>query len=319
MNSISFSRGRALLVSTERFEIIYEGDAVSSGKMDVRDLAPALLALGNLCSSANNVLNGERAEVSVHVRSDFKEGSFEVVLEIGQAIISSIPVVSELFEQEQVKDPYNILLSLGLIVSNNMPGLIDVLLWLKNRNIQRTIKNDDGNVTLIADNGGQINITQNVFNLSRDKNVREELENALNPLETDGIESIKTRKDNQDMAEIQKDDLEYFKAPENLDDIIQEVESPIIWEIVRPSFSDSLMWTLTDGERNFFVKIEDKKFIEAVEAGKIVFRKGDIIRGRIKIITKSTSKGIRADYVLVKVDSISPNAQQIEFDDPDNE
>lgn len=319
MNSISFSRGRALFVSTERFEIIYEGDAVSSGKMDVRDLAPALLALGNLCSSANNVLNGKSAEVSVHVRSDFKEGSFEVVLEIGQAIISSIPVVSELFDQDHVKDPYNILLSLGLIVSNNVPGLIDVLLWLKNRNIQKAIRNEDGSVTLIADNGGQINITQNVFNLSKDKNVREELENTYKPLETGGIESIKTRKNKQDMTEIQKGDFEYFKAPENLDEIIQVVESPVIWEIVRPSFSDSLMWTLTDGERNFFVKIEDEKFIEDVEAGKIVFRKGDIIKGIIKIITKSTNNGIRADYVLVKVDSISPNAQQIEFDDPDDE
>jgi hypothetical protein len=48
--------------------------------MDVRDLAPALMAIGDLFSVANELLNGTGAEVRVNVQSDFRRGSFEINL-----------------------------------------------------------------------------------------------------------------------------------------------------------------------------------------------------------------------------------------------
>ena len=69
--------------------IIYKGSDVAEGLMDVKDLAPALLALGNLCQATNRCLNGDEAKVDVLVRSDFKAGSFEVSLELVQACAST--------------------------------------------------------------------------------------------------------------------------------------------------------------------------------------------------------------------------------------
>ena len=40
------------LVSSETIHIAYLGEAVEDGSMDVRDLAPALLAIGKLCEQA---------------------------------------------------------------------------------------------------------------------------------------------------------------------------------------------------------------------------------------------------------------------------
>jgi hypothetical protein len=70
-------------VSKAQFEVAYDGDSVRAGAMDVRELAPALLSLGALCERASL---GDRVEVSVNVRSEFKQGSFKVSFEIVQKL-----------------------------------------------------------------------------------------------------------------------------------------------------------------------------------------------------------------------------------------
>ena len=40
------------------FEIAFEGEPFEEGEIDVRDLAPTLLAFGDVVQAANKVLNG---------------------------------------------------------------------------------------------------------------------------------------------------------------------------------------------------------------------------------------------------------------------
>ena len=68
------------------FQVSYDGPALESGRMDVRDLAPALLAVGELCQTSNHVLNGDRAKVAVNLSAEFQRGSFQVDLEVAQTI-----------------------------------------------------------------------------------------------------------------------------------------------------------------------------------------------------------------------------------------
>ena len=76
-------------VSRAELHVVYDGDAVRSGSMDVKELAPALLSIGALCEEANRTLNGDRAQITVNVRAGFERGSFEVTLEILQTCATS--------------------------------------------------------------------------------------------------------------------------------------------------------------------------------------------------------------------------------------
>ena len=52
---------------TVHFSIKYDGPALASHQMDVRELAPALIALSSLLEEANRALYPESAEVRVNV------------------------------------------------------------------------------------------------------------------------------------------------------------------------------------------------------------------------------------------------------------
>src|SRR5690606_6815674 len=65
-----------------RFHLVYDGPALVQHQMDVRALAPALLAMSDLVERANELLNGDNAKVSVNVNASFKSGSFGIDLEL---------------------------------------------------------------------------------------------------------------------------------------------------------------------------------------------------------------------------------------------
>jgi hypothetical protein len=82
-----FLRNRLTAVSQDNFQIAYDGAAVRDGSMDVYELAPALLSIGDLVRDVNRFLNQDRATVSIQVQSDFKAGSFEVSLLVDQNLV----------------------------------------------------------------------------------------------------------------------------------------------------------------------------------------------------------------------------------------
>lgn len=69
------------MAARETVTLAYTGPALQNGEMDVRDLAPALLAAAGLVEASARVLYGSQFNVSVQV-SATREGSFELDLAI---------------------------------------------------------------------------------------------------------------------------------------------------------------------------------------------------------------------------------------------
>lgn len=61
-----------------KFRIVYDGPALETHEMNVRDLAPALLSLSDALEEAGKTLYGNKTVVSVKVNASFKAGSFGI-------------------------------------------------------------------------------------------------------------------------------------------------------------------------------------------------------------------------------------------------
>ena len=66
-------------MSKAKFEIAFEGHPFDEGEIDVCDLAPTLLALGDVVQAANKALNGDGANARLKMATT-DEGSFVVAL-----------------------------------------------------------------------------------------------------------------------------------------------------------------------------------------------------------------------------------------------
>ena len=97
--------------SDTQIQIAYEGRALASHSMDVEQLAPALLAVGQLFAEANHVLNEGRTKANIRVRSDFEHGCFLANLDIAiswaQQIAALVSADGKMSAAEVARDSWN--------------------------------------------------------------------------------------------------------------------------------------------------------------------------------------------------------------------
>ena len=113
-------------MTTFAFHVKYDGDAVREHSMDVHELAPAMLALGDLCREANTQINGENANVNLLVKANIEDGSFDIEFEFLQTLLSQMQTY---IGSKDVKTAKDILEWLGIIGSPTAVGLFALLKW----------------------------------------------------------------------------------------------------------------------------------------------------------------------------------------------
>ena len=303
-----------------QFQIIYDGDALASGQMDVNDLAPALLAVGDLFQEANRIFNGQRAEVSVKVSSEFKRGSFGVNLELMQGLYQQIQGV---LLNDPIKTATQILDTIGIwkgAVGTAGISLFALMRWLRGRRIESSTVLDNGRVRIEINNsqitGSVIEVHPDVVKLYNDDIIRRATTAIVKPLEKPGITVLETRKDGTVQERITKEEALDFRASSEVEPTKEEKsllqsEREAIVEVTRPSFENKLKWSLSDGSSSFQADMEDKGFLEKIERKEISFTKGDLLK--VKLLTKQTqiTGGLRTENVIIEVIDTIPAMKQL--------
>jgi len=289
--------------ATVHFSIKYDGPALAAHQMDVRELAPALIALSNLLEEANKTAYPDSSEVRVQVKGNFKGGSFGVdfiaLQTIGQQIVSMLSGPGA----TAAANLSGILQGLGLL-GGGAVGLIGLIKWLNGRKPTAIIKTGDFEVFEIhtSEEVETFEIDLVTARLFRSRIVKQALARVLRPLEQDGIDVFASGLDGVTQNVVTKAELPAFMEAAQEADVVSDITSErILLQVESAVFKDGNKWRLSDGSNTFFATISDDQFIARVESGSERFGKGDLLVVNLRRVQSITDAGLKTEMTVEKV------------------
>ena len=276
-----------------QLDMIYDGPALADGSMNVRDLAPALMAVGSFFEAANRTTNGERASISVNVRAT-SAGSFHIAFEVVQSLQMSNLLGSDFSDLITTANALKAL----LVGGPGLLGIFTVIKRLRGRRPQAKKINEKLYSLTIDDETYEVPIE--LLRLYQDASVRQNLQEIIKPVSQRGIDRFAIGESGKVVEEISKDDLMSFETPEINIMILDEVRQHA-FSIVSLSFKEDNRWRLTDGQNTFSVLMNDEAFVRKVDANQAGFFKGDVLICQLRTRQWRVKEGVRSEYEVVEV------------------
>lgn len=264
--------------------------------MDVRDLAPALLAVGQLIDAINTTLNRDDAKVSVNVRAT-NPGSFSISLEIVQTYAQQ---VVGLFAGTEVTAAANILALLGGGAAAGK-GLLWLIKRLGGRRLDKVEMVDPDHVKVVFEDEAII-VPLKMIRLYQDLAVRSAAERVVfEPLQREGIDRFIAFKNTESEITVTTSEAEAFRKPEGEEQILLDDVRRSAFSIVSLAFKDDNKWRLHDGNSQISTSIADEDFLQRVDRNEISFAKGDVLICDVRVRQSQTSNGLKTEYTVEKV------------------
>jgi hypothetical protein len=297
--------------SSASFAIAFEGPGVEDGTIDVRDLAPALLALGTMVDAANRAIHGNQAPAHIKARA-VSAGCFEVSLEV---VIPAWEMVKGLLLSDDSRAAATLLAYLGL-VGGAGASVIALYRKLKGRRPDR-VQRSGSEVTVII-GADELVVPLDVLRLYQEVAVHRAMTNLLAPLDSGRIERIEFRRSAGAPAEqtITAADKPSFVLPEPEDETVVDDTHRMALSIRSLAFQEGNKWRLFDGQNVITASIEDKDFLSRVDSNEIRFAKSDILICSVQVIQKQTADGLKTEHIVKRVLEYKSAPTQIAlFDD----
>lgn len=286
---------------TVHFSIKYDGPALAIHQMDVRELAPALIALSSLLEEANRAIFQDGAEIRVHVNGSFKGGSFGIDLVALQSIAAQMVSIFSGPTATAAENLFAILGGVGLLGSG---GLIGLVKWLKGR--KPSSIRIEGDKTIfelkMSETIETFEVDLAAGKLYRSRVVRQALAKVIKPLEAEGIDFFASGKDGQTQAVVSKEEAAYFAMAASDADVVSDTTSErTLLQIESAVFKDGNKWRFSDGSNPFFAEITDEIFLARIDSGVERFGKGDVLIVDLRRVQSITDTGLKSEYLVVHV------------------
>lgn len=304
---------RLVAVAESHFAIAYDGPALETGRMPVRDLAPALLALGALFSEASEMVYPTGGPVGLSVKAT-EQASFDVHL-----VLDAHDLWNQ-FIDFYSSDNITALANLQNLILGSTVGLFAVLRRIGHRRIDREEESapTPGQLKVTLDDGTSIEMPVEVARMVRRISIRRKVRDVVAPLARDGVERVTFAETPEGPPElvIDKDDFAAYEAAAVEEgDILLDEEREMIVQIASVSL-EGKKWRLSDGNVTFWASVEDSEFLADVEHRAELFGTGDMLRCRIRVVqSRKPTGGLRTEYHVVQVLRHIPGDQQMNLED----
>jgi hypothetical protein len=286
-------------IERAEFSLTYDGPALADGRMEVRDLAPSLLALGEILQEANATTYPAGPAVSLEIRA-FGKGSFDVVLNLAHQAEEVAGGIIAFFNAPVHTALNNIVVEVALLFAA----------LKRAEHIVRRESPSPGVTRLVFDDGTTLEVPSTVVELLAKETVRRHAREVVNPLRRAGVERLLIKPADREAVIVEKAEIAAFDAsvPEGEPLVDQETEMAL--SITTLSFQEKNKWRLSDGQSTFYAAIEDEEFMKRIDAGE-VFAKGDILRCRVRIQQWRTDGSLRTEYTVTRVLQHIPRTQSL--------
>lgn len=281
-------------MSKAAFRIAYDGEALVSHTMDVRDLAPALLGMGEIFVEANRILNGKDTHVEVHVTPKIEENCFDIGLEIWQQweAIKNLLGGSDVVAAKDLVDWI-------LFGGSGGYGLIIVYRKLKGRKPINVIRfNDENGNTLYRyqfDDGEPDQIVDEyVHRLYESSKIRTQLARLLRPLiQRSGVQEFTAYRegDKEGGTRLTKDDargIDFTASEPEVLDPPKSTEEPIeaMLRVYSPVYDlNAPRWRFWYGKEHHYMNVAESNIREVV-----LNNGGALIDDRFRVLLEITER-----------------------------
>lgn len=285
------------------FSIKYDGPALASHQMDVRELAPALLGLGELIETANREIFPEGPAITVQVKGSFKAGSFQIDMAAAQTLLEQVQDLLGGKGATAAANLSGILALLGL-VGGTAKGLISLTKFLKGRKPDRTELRQDEVAYIVQTQESieEFTVDLGTHHLYQSRTIRQALYKVLRPLATPGIDHFATGKSGATEQVVLAAELPWFeRAAESADVVSDTVSHAVLLQIESAVFKDTNKWRFHDGSTAFFAEIADAEFLARINAGTERFGKADVLIVDLRRIQTVSDSGLKLEYQVTKV------------------
>lgn len=277
--------------------IRYEGPAFESGSMDVRQLAPSLLALAEVFDLAHQeTSSGYTSPPALEVWAT-QSGSFAVDL-----LLAAQEGLEGAFEW--VKTPDGTAVTGITSVAFSALGILLARKRNEGGEVQEASSVNPGSVLIHWPDGTRFLAPPGASELADRMDFRRAAGAVMKPLEDRGVDRIALghRGSTSDDVVVTREDLSAFSTADSDDDLVSDNERIVELGLVTLGFPEGNKWRVSDGASVFWASLEDTEFAERVSSNEEVFARDDTLRVRLRDRQyRNPGGGYRVEHIIQEV------------------
>ncbi|MGK8664866.1 hypothetical protein [Serratia marcescens] len=276
----------------EKFSIHYDakkGSDLSKHKMNAYDLGMSIVEFAKMINRADDIINKERT-LELEVTAPAKAGSliveFALIIKSGGAL--------------------DVLKYLGLSAASAavaMGTALGVARKLSDKKVIGVVRDANSDTATIELEGEELKCDKTVAALVTDPVIRQAMNEVINqPLVNEDSPKFKIMSEGQEIFKVENEEIQEFTPlPKKSlsDEKVENITTNVL--LTQVNFDTNKGWKMLYDERELSVKMEDESFMARVRDSAKSFTRGDMFEVALSIITKTTARSQRTEYVITRV------------------